>query len=592
MSNFSEANTIKAVLVYLDRKKTRSYVGRLTRKIEKNKVLFFFEYDQHYLKRKYAIPLGPELALAQTTYKSENLFDSFQDRIPSKENPAYPDYCKEAGISQYEKDPIILLSSIGKRGPSSFIFEAEFKETFTANDLKKYRKKLNLTIREFSNLFGISPSHLQRIESGKFPGKDILKLIEIYEKHSEVALEEIRKNSKVIHTDKYLEILNLLQPQTSQNKNYGKLGSWADDLNRKEIESTLDLIEELKSTDWSNKLLNDNEIRRAIEAAKGYNLHIKKIKKISDINELNSKDIPTLMKTTTGEIWIYGNGNPPLRKLSEQDKKKCDVEFMDAPYTLYISLLSLPIPETHFILKNKEYHNHLHDEIIKNIKSRFFEIRFAYSIYTSKLNAEHKFKTSIGKESQSIDFKIFGKKTPYTFLVELTSLRDSMEAKKRTYFQEDSDLNTFSFSETSFPNKKINSSIAIEYIKIQNILLKKAEKFPAISENLLKCYNIIIVDMRGFLAGISDTDDYKHITHGGKDLPGKHKIDFNGQLINGVFEKSHEKSAVREKIHAIGFISEKTYAPNEIKSQTELLINPNLVDKEEEKFLKKLFEEW
>src|ERR1700738_3483851 len=99
MGNLIEKNLTTAVLVYLDRKKTRSYVGRLTRKIESNKTKFCFEYDHQYLKRKYAIPLGPELPLSQTIYKSENLFTSFQDRIPSRDNPAYPDYCKEAGIS-------------------------------------------------------------------------------------------------------------------------------------------------------------------------------------------------------------------------------------------------------------------------------------------------------------------------------------------------------------------------------------------------------------------------------------------------------------------------------------------------------------
>ena len=48
------------------------------------------------------------------------------DRIPSKENPAYPDYCKSQGISVNETNPIILLIAIGKRGPSTFIFEPVF----------------------------------------------------------------------------------------------------------------------------------------------------------------------------------------------------------------------------------------------------------------------------------------------------------------------------------------------------------------------------------------------------------------------------------------------------------------------------------
>src|SRR6202022_1252354 len=82
-------------------------------------------YNKKYAHSKNAIPIGPDLHLFKLHHQSKKgkLFSSFIDRIPEKSNPAYKDYCKAEGISSTEKNPIILLGTIGKRGPSSFIFE-------------------------------------------------------------------------------------------------------------------------------------------------------------------------------------------------------------------------------------------------------------------------------------------------------------------------------------------------------------------------------------------------------------------------------------------------------------------------------------
>ena len=169
-NNYSPKNIV-AIEIYLQHKLTRTYVGKLT-KIKKNKKdLFLLQYDSQYLIKENSIPLGPELSLARQSYESLDLFPSFQDRIPSKENPAYIDYCKTTGISKDEQDPIILLATIGKQGPSSFVFEPIYKEDFETVNLKEYRQELGLTIREFADLFDISASHLQKIESKKSWGK-------------------------------------------------------------------------------------------------------------------------------------------------------------------------------------------------------------------------------------------------------------------------------------------------------------------------------------------------------------------------------------------------------------------------------------
>ncbi len=204
MSKTFEINTkdIIAVQVFLEKRRTRVFVGKLTRKKKDGKINYHFEYDPSYLTNKAAIPVGPELSLIKEFYDSSVLFPSFQDRIPSKENPAYVDYCITMGISVEEKDPIVLLCTIGHRGPSSFIFEPLFKENFTTEDLKNYRKELGLTIREFAGLFNISPGHLQRVEAKMFSGHDILERIERYKKYPEDTLDLIFRRGGVLHTDK------------------------------------------------------------------------------------------------------------------------------------------------------------------------------------------------------------------------------------------------------------------------------------------------------------------------------------------------------------------------------------------------------
>ncbi len=208
---------IHGVLVYLEKRRTRIFVGTLTGELNTNKKQFYFEYDLKYLNSKAVIPLGPELPLTQQYYQSSTLFTAFQDRIPSKDNPAYLDYCKALEISEQENDPFVLLCTIGKKGPSSFIFEPLFLEHFSPADLKKFREELGLTLREFASLFDLSFSHLQRIESKKFSGKEILKRIETYQKFPEIALFEILRRGGVLHSDKKYELIQFFKQKITNS---------------------------------------------------------------------------------------------------------------------------------------------------------------------------------------------------------------------------------------------------------------------------------------------------------------------------------------------------------------------------------------
>lgn len=188
--------------VFTENRKRRIFVGSLYWNQDKN--VFEFKYDTKYAKSKTAIPIGKELDLFKKTHTSKGkLFPSFMDRIPSKENPAYPDYCKSQGISVNETNPIILLIAIGKRGPSTFIFEPVFLNHFDYRQIRKFRESLNLSIHEFAAAFDFNPPTLQRLESGKKSDPGTIRRAQIYLEFPNVALWQIEMNSGKIHTDTF-----------------------------------------------------------------------------------------------------------------------------------------------------------------------------------------------------------------------------------------------------------------------------------------------------------------------------------------------------------------------------------------------------
>ena len=125
--------------------------------------MYVFAYDKAYLHAN-LIPLGPELPLSPKKFTSPTLFEPFIDRLPSRENHAYQEYCAAENIEVTEQDPFVLLTTIGKRGPSSFIFERKKQDPLGTEELKVFRQELGLTTREFAIGFAIGAKtlHLHR----------------------------------------------------------------------------------------------------------------------------------------------------------------------------------------------------------------------------------------------------------------------------------------------------------------------------------------------------------------------------------------------------------------------------------------------
>ncbi|MFZ4405616.1 MAG: HipA N-terminal domain-containing protein [Pseudobdellovibrionaceae bacterium] len=202
--------------VFSENRKRRVYVGVLTWHSEKN--IFEFQYDDKYARSNTAIPVGRELDLFKKSHTAkEKLFPSFADRIPSKENPAYKDYCSSKGISLDETNPIILLISIGNRGPSTFIFEPVFINNFSYKLVKPFRESMNLSIHEFAAAFDFNPPTLIRLETGKKTDLGTIRRMQIYLDFPEIAMWQLRLNSGKIHTETFQKLWSYFEKKSLTN---------------------------------------------------------------------------------------------------------------------------------------------------------------------------------------------------------------------------------------------------------------------------------------------------------------------------------------------------------------------------------------
>lgn len=197
--------------LYIFHEGRRMFVGELI--YNKDKCQYKLIYDRSYAHSKNAIPIGPELDLFKTSHLSSKgeLFPSLNDRIPSKLNPAYKDYCKSQGISINEKNLIILLGFIGKRGPSSFIFEPVYKNEFSINDILHFRKSLQISQYDLATALSLSEVTLQKIETGKSQDENTLKLLQIYIEFPEVALWQLKQTGNRVRSDVLARLVNYFE---------------------------------------------------------------------------------------------------------------------------------------------------------------------------------------------------------------------------------------------------------------------------------------------------------------------------------------------------------------------------------------------
>lgn len=206
------------LFIFHEGRKRRILVGELSYIKDQN--VYELTYDEKYACLKRAIPLGPDLDLLNLRHQSEKgvLFSSFSDRIPDRDNPAYEDYCKAQSISSDEKNQIILLTTIARRGPSSFTYEKAYINQLSVSDITDLREKLNITQHDLAAAFDISQQTLQRIESGASHDHNTLKSLQFFVEFFEVALWQLKQTDRWVHTNVLDTLIKHLESQKGPAK--------------------------------------------------------------------------------------------------------------------------------------------------------------------------------------------------------------------------------------------------------------------------------------------------------------------------------------------------------------------------------------
>ncbi len=104
------------------------------------------------------------------------------DRIPSRLNAAYPEYCESVGIRVDERNPMILLPSLGRRGPSDFIIERVFvlQDQIIPKALRRILEEVPLSQNDLALALDIPITTLWRILKGSSKDESLLRLIHLY----------------------------------------------------------------------------------------------------------------------------------------------------------------------------------------------------------------------------------------------------------------------------------------------------------------------------------------------------------------------------------------------------------------------------
>ena len=196
----------KEILVFSQTQNQKVLVGKLSRKNQK----YYFEYDPAYQRKKNSLPLGPEFDLWKSKFVSPKLFPSIADRIPSRQNPAYADYCREWNVDVNENDVFVLLTTIGRRGPSTFVFEPAHQNVYNGENVRSFRKRLGLNHAEFENLIGISHATLVKLETSRSKNVFYLSQIRLIDEVPAALKWLIEQRGQILHDQKRLKILSSL----------------------------------------------------------------------------------------------------------------------------------------------------------------------------------------------------------------------------------------------------------------------------------------------------------------------------------------------------------------------------------------------
>ena len=199
------------------------------------------------------------------------------------------------------------------------------------------------------------------------------------------------------------------------------------------------------------------------------------------------------------------------------------------------------------------------DGLTRANKAKFFELRFGYSLHQLGISPRYEVE---GEGESTIDFGF--EANGREWLVELMRLEETEAVHRATQIETDDQEITWSWRILSTTAADARHSEEGETLKAVERICQKcdrsghAHKFPIPNKKL----HVLLVDFRTFLFG-GDIHDRIHVALGGAYVNDANcRRYWNDQLITGVFDphtKVRGAIETRQRVHLLGFVSEKSY---------------------------------
>jgi hypothetical protein len=214
-------------------------------------------------------------------------------------------------------------------------------------------------------------------------------------------------------------------------------------------------------------------------------------------------------------------------------------------------------------------------------KAKLFELRFGHALH--RAGAEPKYEVP-GEGLSTIDFGFASGGTD--FLVEMTRLEETDAARAATTTQTFEDGAVMMSRRLATKSDMPSQSPEGETLKAVERICQKLEnggkphKFPKPGGKI----HVVLVDLRNFMNG-GRVWDRIHIALGGEYVPPEFRHYYAKRLVSGVFtDRTTQKGAAeaRERLHFIGFVSEKSFEDGSFGQAIQFVANPNLFGTMEE----------
>ena len=217
------------------------------------------------------------------------------------------------------------------------------------------------------------------------------------------------------------------------------------------------------------------------------------------------------------------------------------------------------------------------NHLSKTDKDFLFELRFAYALYQAGIEPSYE----VAGEGQSkIDFE-------FTFanqrwLVELMRLGETNAAKSATSSWTDEDGCRWAsrMLDNQPPDPKSEEG---ETLKAVQRICQKLERDGCPNKFTIPkdAMHVLLVDFRTFLTKGGDLFDQINVAFGSEYVDQQYKRFWGGTPISGVLNQRTTVCGApeaRDRLHFIGFVTEKGYQSGGLGQATRFFANPHLLD--------------